>query len=163
VATANAANNESTQPAEREITITRLFDAPRSLVFKMWTDPRHLAHWWGPKSFTNPVCEADVRVGGKWRITMRAPNGEEYPGGGVYREILEPERLVFTNNATDKDGNLVLEGLTTVTFVEVGRQTRLTVQSRAVAVVPYAAAYLAGMEAGWTQTLEGLTDYLAKA
>ena len=64
---------------------------------------------------------------------------------------VEPERLVFTNNAIDKDGNTILEGLTTVTFVEMGRQTKLTLQTRAVAVVPYAAAYLAGMEPGWTR------------
>ena len=160
--TPNAASDASTKPVEREVVITRIFDAPRSLVFKMWTDPKHLVQWWGPKSFTNSVCEVDAHVGGKWRIVMRAPNGEEYPGGGVYREIVEPERLAFTNNAIDKDGNTILEGLTTVTLVEVGRQTKLTLQTRAVAVVPYAAAYLAGMEAGWTQSLERLAEHLAR-
>jgi uncharacterized protein YndB with AHSA1/START domain len=68
-------------------------------VFKAWTEPAHLARWWGPKGFTNPICEVDLRVGGAWRIVMRAPNGAEYPGGGVYREIVKPERLVFTNSA----------------------------------------------------------------
>jgi uncharacterized protein YndB with AHSA1/START domain len=161
--TTNAASDPATKPVEREVIITRVFDAPRPLVFKMWTDPRHLMVWWGPKGFTNPVCEVDARVGGAWRIVMRAPNGEEYPCGGVYREIVEPERVVFTNIATDKDGSPVLDGLTTVTFAELGGKTKLTLQARAVAVVPYAAAYLEGMEAGWTQSLQRLAELLARS
>src|SRR5258706_7231658 len=139
---------------EREVVITRVFDAPRDLVFKAWTDPEHLARWWGPKEFTNPVCEADVRVGGAWRIVMRAPDGGEYPCGGVYREIVPPERLVFTNIAMDKDGNALLDGLTTVTFAEQREKTKLTLQTRAKGLVPYAPQMLAGLEAGWSQSLE---------
>jgi uncharacterized protein YndB with AHSA1/START domain len=148
--------------AEREVVITRIFDAPRALVFKAWTDPKHLKRWWGPKMFTNPVCEVDARVGGAWRIVMRGPDGVDYPCGGVYREIVEPERLVFTNIATDNDGNPILDGLTTVTFAEQGGTTKLTLTTRAVALVEYAAAYLQGMEAGWTQSLESLAEELAK-
>jgi uncharacterized protein YndB with AHSA1/START domain len=148
--------------AEREVVITRIFDAPRALVFKAWTDPKHLKRWWGPKVFTNPVCEVDARVGGAWRIVMRSPDGIDYPCGGVYREIVEPERLVFTNIATDKDGNPILDGLTTVTFADQGGKTKLTLTTRAVALVEYAAAYLQGMEAGWTQSLESLAEELAK-
>ncbi len=162
MAATNTGSSASTKQAEREIVITRVFDAPRSLVFKAWTDPKHLMLWWGPKGFTNPVCELDVRPGGAWRIVMRGPDGSEYPCGGVYREIVEPERLVFTNIATDKDGNPILDGLTTVIFAEHGGKTKLTLQTRAVAVVAYAAAYLAGMEAGWTQSLERLEAYVAK-
>jgi uncharacterized protein YndB with AHSA1/START domain len=157
------ASDASTKPAEREIVLTRVFEAPRALVFKMWTDPKHLKAWWGPTVFTNPVCEADARVGGAWHIVMRAPDGQEYPCGGVYREVVEPERLVFTNIATDKDGNPVIDGLTTVTFEELAGKTKLTLQTRGVAVVDYAAAYLKGMEAGWTQSLERLAAELAKA
>jgi uncharacterized protein YndB with AHSA1/START domain len=148
--------------AEREVVITRIFDAPRALVFQAWTDPKHLKRWWGPKMFTNPVCEVDARVGGAWRIVMRSPDGVDYPCGGVYREIVEPERLVFTNIATDNDGNPILDGLTTVTFEEQGGKTKLTLTTRAVALVEYAAAYLQGMEAGWTQSLESLAEELAK-
>jgi uncharacterized protein YndB with AHSA1/START domain len=154
----NAENN----PSERAVTMSRVYDAPRSLVFKAWADPKQLQRWWGPKGFTNPVCDVDLRVGGSWRIVMRAPNGEEYPGGGVYREIVEPERLVFTNNALDKDGNIILEGFTTVMFADASGKTKLTLKSRAVARVPYAAAYLQGMEAGWSQTLDGLAEEVAK-
>jgi predicted 3-demethylubiquinone-9 3-methyltransferase (glyoxalase superfamily)/uncharacterized protein YndB with AHSA1/START domain len=148
---------------KREVVITRIFDAPRGLVFKAWTHPEHMARWWGPQGFTNPICELDARVGGAWRIVMRSPAGIEYPCGGVYREIVEPERLVFTNIATDNEGNPVLDGLTTVIFAEHGGKTKLTLQTRAVAVVTYAAAYLAGMEAGWTQSLERLAEELAKS
>jgi|HubBroStandDraft_6_1064221.scaffolds.fasta_scaffold05776_2 uncharacterized protein YndB with AHSA1/START domain len=146
---------------EREITITRIYDAPRELVFNAWIEPARLARWWGPKVFTNPVCEADARVGGAWRIVMRGPDGTDYPCGGVYREIVPPQRLVFTNIATDKDGKPIIDGLTTVTFVEENGKTKLTLQTRGTALVDYAAEYLKGMEAGWTQSLEKLTDLFA--
>jgi uncharacterized protein YndB with AHSA1/START domain len=152
----NAGSNQPVKYAEREVIITRTFDAPRALVFRAWIDPMHLARWWGPKGFTNPVCEVDARVGGKWHIVMRAPDGSDYPCGGVYREIVEPERLVFTNIATDKEGNAIIDGLTTVLFDDEGGKTKLTLQTRGAAMVPYAAAYLSGMEAGWTQSLERL-------
>jgi uncharacterized protein YndB with AHSA1/START domain len=150
-------------PAEREIVLTRVFDAPRALVFKAWTDPKLMAQWWGPKGFTNPICELDPRVGGTWRIVMRTPDGHEYPCDGVYREIVKPERLVFTNIARDKDGNPVIDGLTTVTFTEHDGKTTLTLRTRGTAVVDYAAAYLLGMETGWTQSLERLAQLVAKS
>jgi uncharacterized protein YndB with AHSA1/START domain len=160
MANANAAPSSAASPGTREVVITRVIDAPRALVFKAWTDPGHLARWWGPEGFTNPVCEADPRVGGAWRIVMRAPDGTDFPCGGVYREIVEPERLVFTNIATDAAGNPVLDGLTTVSFAEHGGKTLLTLQTRATALVDFAAAYLAGMEAGWTQSLDRLAARL---
>ena len=161
MAARNAGSDAPTKPGEREIVITHVFDAPRALVFKAWTDPKHLMHWWGPRVFTNPICESDARVGGAWRIVMRSPDGVEYPCGGVYLEIVEPERLVFTNIATDKEGNRLLDGLTTVTFAEHGSKTKLTLQTRAVALVADAVAALEGMEAGWTQSLESLAEHLA--
>ncbi|MDQ6703478.1 MAG: SRPBCC domain-containing protein [Pseudomonadota bacterium] len=149
--------------AKREVVITRVFEAPREFVFKAWTDPKHMARWWGPMGFTNPICELDARVGGAWRIVMRSPAGIEYPCGGVYREMVDPERLVFTNIATDNEGNPVLDGLTAVIFAEHGGKTKLTLQTRAVAVVAHAAAHLEGMEAGWTQSLERLAEELARS
>jgi len=147
---------------EREVVITRVFDAPRELVFKAWTDPKIMKEWYGPKMFTNSVCELDVRVGGAWRIVMRGPDGVEYPGRGVYREIVKPERLVFTSEATDKDGKVILAGLATATFFEEDGKTKLTLRMRATAMVDYAVAYLAGMEAGWSQSLEKLAEELAR-
>jgi uncharacterized protein YndB with AHSA1/START domain len=84
--------------------ISRTFDAPRKLVWRAWTDPKQMAQWWGPKDFTNPVCDLDVRIDGAYRITMRAPDGEDYPMHGFYREIVEPERLVYTADITDHPG-----------------------------------------------------------
>ncbi len=158
-----ASNNPSAEPTARTLVLTRVFDAPRDLVFRMWTDPTHLARWWGPKGFTNPVCKADARPGGALRIVMRGPDGNEYPMIGVFREVAPPERLVFTNVAVDGEGNPILDGLTTVTFAEEGGKTKLTLETRGAALVPYAAAYLNGMEAGWTQSLERLAEYLATA
>jgi len=149
----------ATHAAARELVLTRIIDAPRELVFRMWTDPVHLAKWWGPRDFTNPVCEIDFRPGGALRTVMRAPDGTDYPMGGIFREIVTPERLVFTNCALDRDGNILLDGLTTVTFAEQGETTKLTVQTRATALVPAAARYLEGMQAGWEQTLDGLEQH----
>jgi uncharacterized protein YndB with AHSA1/START domain len=149
--------------AERELVITRVFDAPRRRVFKMWTDPKHVAQWWGPNGFTNPVCEIDPRPGGAIRIVMRAPDGAEHPMIGMFREIVEPERLVFTNIAVDEDGNHLLEGLTTVTFAEHGGKTRLTLQTRAVGLVARAVSMIEGMEAGWTQSIDRLAAHVARA
>ena len=148
--------------AEREVVITRIYDAPRDLVWQAWTDVKHMARWWGPKGFTNPVCEMDVRIGGAWHIVMRAPDVTDYPCGGVYREIVERERLIFTNIATDKAGKPILDGLTTVTFADDGGKTKLVLHTRATALVDYAAAYLEGMEAGWSQSLDRLADLVAK-
>jgi uncharacterized protein YndB with AHSA1/START domain len=148
--------------AERELTIVRVFDAPRELVFKAWTDAKHLAKWWGPKGFTNPVCEFDARVGGMLRIHMRAPDGTVYPMKGQIRELVAPERLVFTNIAIDAAGRHLLEGVTTVTFADEGGKTKMTLHTKAVAVVEDAAVYLQGMEAGWTQSIDKLEAFLAR-
>jgi uncharacterized protein YndB with AHSA1/START domain len=147
--------------AARHIVIERIVDAPPDLVFLCWTDPKHMARWWAPHGFTNPVCELDVRIGGTWRIVMRSPAGTDYPCHGVYREIVPAERLVFTNNATDAAGEPILDGLTTVTFAASNGKTKLTVATGAIARVDYAADYLEGMEIGWTQSLERLDAEVA--
>ena len=149
--------------AEGEVTITRVFDAPRALVFKAWTDPRHLAQWWGPEGFTNPVCEFDAHVGGALRIHMRGPDGTVYPMKGVIRELAAPERLVFSSVATDAAGNHLLEGLTTVTFAERNGKTTMTVHARAAAIADEAVSWLRGMNEGWTQSIERLEAFVAQA
>jgi uncharacterized protein YndB with AHSA1/START domain len=145
---------------ERTVTLTRVFEAPRALVWKAWTDPKMMAQWFGPRGFTNPVCELDVRVGGSLRIVMRGPDGNDYPMKGIFREVLAPERLVFTNIATDKDGNHLLEGETAVTFSEKDGKTTLTLKAHAAGLVPFAPNMLAGMEAGWTQSIDKLEEFL---
>ncbi len=85
--------------AGQELVISRTFHARRELVFQAWTDPRRLVQWWGPRGFTNPVCELDLRPGGALYIEMRAPDGSLHPAQGVFHEIAPPERLVFTTFA----------------------------------------------------------------
>jgi len=146
---------------EPELVLTRVFKAPRGPVFAAWTEPTQVAQWWGPNGFTNPVCELDVRPGGAVRIHMRGPDGTVYPMTGVYQEIVEPERLVFTSAALDESGKPLFEVLNTVAFVEHDGTTKLTVRARVVKSTAGAAPYLAGMEAGWTQSLERLGVHLA--
>jgi uncharacterized protein YndB with AHSA1/START domain len=145
----------------RELTITRTFDAPRALVWKAWTDPVHLAAWWGPAGFTNPVCKIDVRPGGAILIVMRAPDGAEYPMRGIFQEIVEPERIVFSNFAVDDKDNPITDGLTTVTFTERDGKTEMVLHTRVTALVPQAIPMIAGTEAGCTQGLERLANMLA--
>jgi uncharacterized protein YndB with AHSA1/START domain len=147
---------------QREITVTRLFDAPPALVFRMWTEPKHMAQWWGPAGFTNPVCELDARPGGTIRILMRAPYGVDYPMTGVFREVVPPRRLVFVTTPEDGAGNALLEGVTTVSFVARDGKTELTVHTRAIGLVEQAGRMLQGMEPGWTQSLERLATLLAR-
>jgi uncharacterized protein YndB with AHSA1/START domain len=145
---------------EKELVLKRVFNAPRERVWKAWTDPRQLAQWWGPAGFTNPVCEADVRPGGAIRIDMRGPDGAVYPMTGVYREVVAPERLVFTASALDEKGRPLFEVLNTVTFAKQGGKTLLTVRAQVVNKTAGADAYLEGMEEGWSQSLVRLDALL---
>jgi uncharacterized protein YndB with AHSA1/START domain len=156
------ATADAAETVEREITITRVFDAPRALVFKAWTDASELAQWWGPKGFANPVCKLDVCVGGAIRIHMRSPDGSVYPMRGEFREIVRPERLVFTNIAVDAADKPIIEGLTTVTFIERGGKTTMTLHTHGRAVVDYAVGYLQGMEMGWTGSIDKLEALLTR-
>jgi uncharacterized protein YndB with AHSA1/START domain len=153
----------ATLPMTREVTLTRTLDAPRALVWAAWTEPKRLAQWWGPHQFTNPVCEIDVRPGGKWLIHMKAPDGTVYPMTGEFREIVKPERMVFVAFAESLDGTKYLESVTEVTFEEQGAGTRLTVKAKAKGLHPMAPQMLAGMDAGWSQSLERLAELLVAA
>lgn len=157
----SASTTSARAAAWPELVITRIIDAPRETVFKAWTDPKQVAQWWGPHGFTNPVCELDVRHGGAIRIDMRGPEGTVYPMTGVYQEIVEPKRVVFTSAALGKEGNPLFEVLNAVTFAEQSGKTTLTLQARVVKATADA-PYLEGMEAGWTQSLERLEEYLTK-
>jgi uncharacterized protein YndB with AHSA1/START domain len=131
-----------------EVTLTRTFNAPRALAWRAWTDPNIMARWWGPKGFTNPVCEMDVRAGGKILIHMRAPNGE----------VAEPECLVFRAIPADANGAPLLESITTVTFHEASGQTKVIVHASAAPIEPIGAEMIKGMNEGWKQSLDRLTD-----
>jgi uncharacterized protein YndB with AHSA1/START domain len=146
-----------------ELVLTRVFDAPRDLVFNAWTDPRHVGRWWGPHGFTNPVCEVDARPGGAIRIHMRGPDGTVYPMRGEFREIVPPERLVLTTAVDEPDGSPRFEVLHTVTFAERDGKTVLTLTARVIKETAAAAPQLGGMQAGWTQSLERLSAYLTSS
>ena len=145
----------------REFVITREYAAPRELVFKAWTDPKHLAQWWGPRGFTNPVCQWDAQPGKPIHVVMRAPNGANYPMGGEFVEVAPPERLVIRCGALDEKGVMLFEFSHAVTFVEKKGITTLTVRSKVVKTTAEAGKYIGGFEAGMTQSLERLAELLA--
>jgi uncharacterized protein YndB with AHSA1/START domain len=147
------------QNAKRTLVLTRVIDAPRKLVYKIWTDPKHVAQWWGPEGFTNPVCELDAREGGAMLIHMRGPDGVVYPMTGTFHELVEPERIVFSSGALDAGGTPMFEVETTVTFAEHEGKTKLTVEARVTKSTAAAAPSIAGMEMGWTQTIDRLGAY----
>ena len=159
-----AMNNPMSEAPQRELVIRRIFNAPRALVFKVWTDPKHLAQWWGPKGFTNPVCTVDLRPGGALYIEMTGPDGIAIPNKGIFHEIIEPERLVFSTHAfEDAEGNHQLEVLNTVTFTEQNGKTHITLRAAVLKSMPEMEASLAGMEEGWNESLDRLEDALANA
>jgi len=149
---------------EGDLAIVRVFDAPPTLVFKAWTDPKMLTRWWGPRMVTHSTCEMDVRVGGNLRIVMHGPNGAKYPMKGVFKEIVAPERLVFTSIAVDEKENHLLEGETRVTFEEVdGGKTKMTLYTKVVGKVPQAEFMIGGMKQGWTESIDKLGELLAQS
>ncbi len=92
---------------KQEFIITRIFDAPRELVFKAWTEPDHVTHWWGPQGFTAPYCKADIQRGGTFLYCMQSPEGKLYWNKGVYHEIIAPEKIISSMYFADKEGNIV--------------------------------------------------------
>ena len=151
-----------TATAADELVRTRVLNAPRSLVFRMWTDPEQLAQWWGPHGFTAPVCELDVRPRGAILIHMRGPDGRVYKMTGSYREIAEPERLVFVSADLDVVGVPLFEVLTTVVLTEQGSKTKMRITAQVMHKTPAAEKYIEGMEEGWKQTLDRLEKHLAR-
>jgi len=147
--------------AARTIKVSRTFAAPRELVFGMFTDARHLAAWWGPHGFTNPVCDVDARPGGSMRITMQAPDGNKHPMHGLFHEVLPHDRIVFSSFVDLPDGTRILEGHNVVTFTEHAGKTTVTVEARAEGYVDFAERMLSGMEAGWSQSLDKLAAHAA--
>jgi uncharacterized protein YndB with AHSA1/START domain len=152
--------------AERSITITRHFKAPRELVWQVWTDPKHIKEWFGPESFTNPVVEGEVKVGSIMHITMRGPTGtdfdRDFPCTLLFREVVPGEKLVFENEPVGPGGTRIMESLTSVTFTDEDGGTRMVMESTAKALVEYAVAYLDGMEQGWSGSFEKMRRLLEK-
>ena len=147
-----------TQADSTEILIEHVFDAPRELVWKAWTDPEHVAKWWGPHGMTTRVDELDLRPGGRWRYVMMAPDGSEYPQKGVFREIVPPETIV-----TSAEFEVGAEGphkvILTYRFDDLGDKTKLTMRSGMY--LPMSEQEQMGVIEGWNSNFDSLDDYLA--
>ncbi|HYA86529.1 MAG TPA: SRPBCC domain-containing protein [Nitrospirota bacterium] len=155
--------NLTATSAEKELVINRTFNAPRERVFNAWVDQKLMSQWWGPKGFTNPVCEMDVRQGGAMRIDMRGPDGTVYPMKGVFHEILPPQRLVFISSALeDETGHAQLENMNIITFIATGKTSTITVHVTVMKSAPAAQGALKGMPEGWNQSLDRLAELLVK-
>ena len=149
---------------DRELIAVREFDAPRELVFACFTEPAHIRQWWGPRGFTAPVVESDLRPGGIRRIVMRGPDGTDYPGLGRWLEIDPPARLVYADDFDEGEAAAPHgEMRVTVTFEDLGGRTRLTFTlAFATAEELDAAIRVVGAREGLRETLDELEDYLAR-
>jgi len=171
---AQESSKSITDTTEEALVITRVFDAPRELVWKAWTEPEHMMRWWGPRAFTCPHCEIDFRVGGKILASMQSPEfneGRPIWSTGVYREIVPLERIVMTDSFADEKGNVVpathygmgedipLEMLVTVTLEDLGGKTRMTMRHEGLP----AGEMKDGANQGWNESFDKLADYLAQA
>jgi uncharacterized protein YndB with AHSA1/START domain len=137
----------------------RIFDAPRALVFEVWTDPKHLAQWWGPNGFTTTTNTFEFREGGIWRFVMHGPDGRDYQNRITYEEILRPERIVYRHGGGEDTEPVTFRSV--VTFEELGGKTRVTLKGtfpsaaeRARVIEEY------GAEKGMAETLSRLGQYV---
>jgi uncharacterized protein YndB with AHSA1/START domain len=153
--------NNTTSTPDREIVETRIFNAPRKLVFKVWTEAEHIAKWWGPDGFTNTIHTMDVRPGGIWNLTMHGPDGTDYINKMVYTKIINQELIVYKHDATLENEAGQFE--TTVSFEEQGNKTKLTMRmvfnskaERDLVAEKY------GAVEGLSQNLRRLNEYLSK-
>jgi uncharacterized protein YndB with AHSA1/START domain len=160
-------NNSTDTQSEREIVITRVFDAPRSLVFKAWTDPKHVAQWWGPKGFTTRVTELDLHPGGKWRYVMIGPDGTEYPAKGVFYEIVPLEQIV-TSDEFDQGFEKVVNAdlprgiVMTAIFEDLAGKTKLTLRIMHESAEERRKHEEMGVIAGWNSSFECLDEHLVQ-
>lgn len=152
-----AARNSTAAAAERTLTIERVFDAPRSLVFDCWTRPEHLDVWSCPRGFRIGHSEGDLRPGGRWRVCMVAPDGAELWLGGVYRDIVPNELLVMTHVWDDEAGKPGHETLLTLRFEERGGKTLLTLHQAVFDSVESRDGHMGG----WSECLDKLAEHLA--
>ena len=154
----------------KRMVVTRVFDAPRELVWKAWTDPRYVMQWWGPKEFTAPVCKMDLRVGGRSLLCMKAPDGQEFWNAVEYLEIVPPEKIVSLMYFSDAEGNKIepahlgidheaIDGAYDVTlFEDLGDgRTKLTF----IGNEPMESARNSGQLEGWNQILDKVAAVVA--
>ena len=148
---------------EQEFVVERQFSAPRTLLFQVFTQPEHLKRWWAPPPYTVPVCTIDLRPGGIWHYCLRSPEGQDQWARSVYREIVPPEKLVYTTTFADEHANPIEgipEHLTTVIFTEEAGRTRVTARVRFSSAAALKVAVDLGILQGMSTTLEYLVEYV---
>jgi uncharacterized protein YndB with AHSA1/START domain len=176
MAQASARRSVAPTTQQEEFVITRVFEAPRDLVWKAFTEREHLMHWWGPKGFKMLSGTVDLRVGGVFHYCLEAPDGAKLWGKFAYREIVAPERLVYLSSFSDENLGVTrhpmaptwpLEMLSTITFTDQGGKTTVTVRwaphNATDAERTVFASSHDSMRQGWGGTLDKLAGYLAKA
>jgi uncharacterized protein YndB with AHSA1/START domain len=159
---ANVTSPAITGTEDREIIQTRIIDAPRELVFEAFTNPEHVARWWGPNGFTTTIKEMNVKPGGTWRYIMHGPDGVDYPNKVVYSEVVKPERLVYSHGwDLENDAKPFDDFNVTVTFEQEGNKTKLTMRTvlSSVEVLRKVVEQYGAIEGG-KQTLNRLEAYL---
>jgi len=161
-------NDATNTQSDREIVITRIFNAPRELVFKAWTEAEHIAQWWGPKGFTTRVTEMDLRTDGKWRYVMIDADGTEYPVKGVFREIVPFERIVSTDEFDEgfekvMNADLPRGIVSTAVFEDLAGKTKLTLRIMHESAEERRKHEEMGVIGGWNSTFDCLDEFLAKA
>jgi uncharacterized protein YndB with AHSA1/START domain len=149
--------NSALATADRDLTLMRILDAPRELVFAVWTEPHHIARWKGPHGFTSTMDRFDLRPGGDFRFCLHAPDGAAHWQRGSFREIVPPRRLVMTHRWERDDGTMSPETLITVTFAAIGRKTKMVFHQAFFETQ----AARDGHEDGWRQSFERLAAHLA--
>lgn len=142
---------------DRVLLMTRIFDAPRHLVFDAWAKPEHLTRWFGPTDFTVPSCAMDFRVGGHYRYCMHAPDGQDHWVWGDYREIVPPDRLVFTWDRVDPDGTPRSNSVVTLTFEDFWGKTKMTLRQERFALQADCDEH----SVGWSECLDKLAAYVS--
>lgn len=153
--------------SDKELVITRHFDAPRQNVWQAWTNPDEIELWWGPRGFTTRVAKMELKPGGSWQYIMEDKEGNEYPAEGVFREISKQERIVTTDEFGDSEENTKAapEGLpgdmvVTTTFEELGNQTQLQIRIMHQSVEDRKKHEKMGVIDGWNESLDKLAEYL---
>lgn len=160
-----AQSDQEVVTGERELVLTRTFDAPRELVFAAYSSCEHLSNWWGPRAWPMEECTMDFRVGGVWHYCLRGPNeGDESWGKAVFDEIVEPERIAYTDAFSDSEGNVneqMPQTKSSVELTDVDGRTRLTLRAEYPTPEDLEQVLEMGMEAGITETLDRLEEHLA--
>lgn len=149
----------SVEPGKQEIVITRVFNAPRDVLFNILTNPDLIPQWWGPRRFVTTVDRMDVKQGGQWRFVQRDSGGTEFAFHGVYHGVVEPERLVYTFEFEGMPGHVTLE---TVTLEDGGGKTTATNKVVFQSVKDRDEMIASGMEEGASETMDRLAELLEK-